>query len=424
MSYEINFGINLTGPRWGVKFNGSNPGTRTYDAENLQFTPSNTTTTGVDDFITIKDSPFAIKECATKYNSSTGKQEILAYEGDINYSSAISDSDHNVMIEFPKFYYRRASTWEWIVSTVKLSNYKPSPMHYRNGVMYDKIYVSKYISDSNYLSQSSKSPLTYTTIGTFRNNFRSKGMYVIDYATICSINILMFIKYAHMNIGNLIGMGYVTPHGITYPSGASSIHTSCRSTGGADNVKGKDGYSGSAVNSDASIIAMGIEDYWGNLYSWLDGIVGSNGTQVYINTNIENIATNPTLSDMGDYKLVNTPCAARTSNTDSMMWNSGSMIHDAIIDWAQYPKVGLAVNQQPSNWDWERQRIEGRRLYSQSNYFINDAFWAPGSDNKIYLSAHGGNFETGHGSGPLCLDLFESDTGANGSRGAKSICFI
>ena len=428
MSYEINFAENeeYIGI-YGVEFNGSNPGKRLYDARYLKFRkfkPSSTTTAGYDAFIKTTDSPFAIKEVVTKYNTSTGKQEVLAYEGDDNWSSAISDSNHNRMIEFPKFYYKRPSQFRWEVSTTQHPGFKPSPMHYRNGVMHDKVWVSKYRVNSSYLSQSGQVPVTngsHTTDGSgytitkFRNEFRSRGCYVWDYATQCSINMLMFVKYATMNIQSLIGLGWSSTPGITADNLAN---TGKINTGGSDSVKGKDGYSGATVNTNAAIVAMGIDNYWGNIWTFCDGMVmgNSGGNKVYINTDIEHITANPSLSNLGGYSLVGTN-AATSTGTDAFSWISNSMAYDSNVDWAQYPTSTVGVNTVSTN-----NNTNNRRLYSQSNYFINDGYWMYKSDGtNLHVCLNGGDWAAGFACGPLCLAAYSPLAFAYAYVGASAI---
>lgn len=264
---------------YGVKFDGTNSvGTRLLGAKGLQFTPSNTTTAGIDDFITIEDSPFHIRECISDYSELTNKQRILAYEGDSNWNQLVEAKVGNRMIEFPKFWYKRPSKWEWYVSSEPFSGALPSPMHYRNGVMHDYVYVAKYAINSNYNSQTGETILTSTDLTTYRNNLRSYGMYVWDYALLCSLQILMLIKYNNTNFQSIIGKGD--------QSGGYS-------TGTADLIKGKDGCASNDITSNAGILCFAIENFYAKCWKTIDGVY-RNGNSLYINTDIENITSNST----------------------------------------------------------------------------------------------------------------------------------
>ena len=78
----------------------------------MNWTPSTSSVAGVDDFANL--APFNVKECITQYNSSTGEREVLAYKGDSNWASLVAAKTGDRMIEFPVFYFRRPSKYEFI----------------------------------------------------------------------------------------------------------------------------------------------------------------------------------------------------------------------------------------------------------------------------------------------------------------------
>ena len=371
---------------YGVKFANDGSATRTYDAQGLVFEPSSTTIAGQDDFINADNSksPFHIRECLSQYNISTGKQEIVAYEGDTNYSTLRANSSYNVMIEFPKFYYKRPSKYEWMVSSYPVEGFAPSPMHYRNGVMHDYAYIAKYMSNSSYMSRPGQTIATNPsynnsdgtgyTIANFRTNFRSKGMYVLDYATLCSINILMLIKYASLNIQNVIGYGW-----------CDTDHKA--STGGADAVKGKDGYTASDKMNNGQIVAMGIEDYWGNCLKFTDGIF-KNGTTVFINTDIEHITTNPSSSNHPGYLAV--PGGTLNAN-NGFSWIT-DFTYDTQFPWSFFPSSGNFV----SNPTWPM---------GDPGLKISDGYWVDPASND-HVAIVGGGWYFGFACGPFFLSLY------------------
>ena len=372
---------------YGVQFASDGTAVRTYDAKGLIFEPSSTTVSGQDDFINADNgkSPFHIRECLSQYNSSTGKQEIIAYEGDTGYATKRANSAYNVMIEFPKFYYSRPAQYEWIVSSYPHEGFLPSPMHYRNGVMHDYVYVAKYMSNSSYMSRPGQTIVTNPTwnnndgtgytIANFRTNFRSKGMYNIDYAVVCSINILMLVKYASLNIQNVIGYGW---------TGTNQK----ASTGGADGVKGKDGYTASDKMSTGQIVAMGIEDYWGNIWKFVDGVF-QNGGAVYINTDIENITTNPSSSNHPGYLAV----PSGTVNSDNGYYWITEFNYDSQFPWSFLPASANFVSASPT---WP---------VGDPGLKISDGYWVNPASND-YTMLVGGNYNYGFACGPffVCLD--------------------
>ena len=155
---------------YGVSFDGSSHvGIRLYDSVGLRWTPSSEAAAGIDDFKNL--APFNVKKCVTQYNSSTGKREVLAYEGDTNYATLIANKTGDRMVEFPKFYYKRPNRWTWLVSPDYVQGFLPSPMHFRNGTMHDVVRVSEYMlstSGSTVISQPGTTPMVSTPIADFR----------------------------------------------------------------------------------------------------------------------------------------------------------------------------------------------------------------------------------------------------------------
>ena len=268
---------------YGVTFDGSSHvGIRLYDSIGLRWTPSSEAAAGIDDF---KDlAPFNVKKCVTQYNSSTGKREVLAYEGDTNYATLIANKTGDRMVEFPKFYYKRPNKWTWLVSPDYVQGFLPSPMHFRNGTMHDVVRVSEYMlstSGSTVISQPGSNPRVSTPIADFRTILRAKGQYVIDRSSYDMIAILAIIKYGDLNAELVNGSGHV--------SGNNTITLN-------DSIKGLDGYR-TSLTDNLNIRVMGIEDFYGNAWTFIDGVFQYAGN-VYVNNDIENIEAFP---DMTNY---------------------------------------------------------------------------------------------------------------------------
>ena len=288
--------INEDVPMYGVKFDGTNSlGVRTYDAATLKFTPSTATVAGIDNF---KDlAPFNVKECCRVYSSS-GTQ----YYYKENYSDSewqqIREGKHStivgdIMIEIPSFYYYRPSENEFIVAPRFKVGFLPSPAHFRNGRLLDKIWVSKYNINTNYESKSKTSPRTSTNMNTFRSNLRNKEMYMLDYPTWCSLVILALVKYANMDVQASVAYGY--------SSGRSAY-----ASGNADNVLGLDG-SNTSVGSNEASLCMGIENLYGNIWKFIDGAYNSE-LYLYLG-DILNITADPTEEDLATYTKIATKIA-------------------------------------------------------------------------------------------------------------------
>ena len=304
-------------PMYGVKFNGvDSAGIRTYDAATLNWSRSSNTVRGIDDFANLP--PFNVKECVTKFNSSTGEREVLAYKGDSGYASAKADTDADVMIEVPCFWYRRPSKWEWIVAPRAKAGFKPSPMHYRNGILYDKVRITKYTLNSSFVSQAGYSPCVSTNMNTFRTNLRAKGMYLMDYDTWCSLVMLMIVKYANLDVQSTVGRGR--------ESGKSTVQS-----GGTDNVLGIDG-SATSVSTNESVLTLGIENFFSNVWKYIDGLYIYDGTIYW--KDVESMSGDPSNYSelLSSYTSVATNVVFSASNglISDIAFDSG-------FDWMQFP---------------------------------------------------------------------------------------
>lgn len=337
-----NYTLGLSGkhPIYGVQYViGRSDGVREYTAQNMIWEPSSATYKGRDDFADL--APFNIKECITVYNSSTNGRDVVAYKGDSNWDEAVTqykdDPNADMMIEFPKFYYKRPQRYEWLISPDPVDGFMPSPMHYRNGVMHDTVRISKYPL-SGYRSWTGLTFSTSTIWKTNNDNLRKKGQYEWDYAAWMSIVMLMMVKYNNMDLEACLG------------SFASPV------CGANDSIQGLDGH----VSTNT---LMGIEFplKWCHL-----GGVYHNNTDVFINTNIENITnwpadfTNPYIDG---WEKVPTGCVA----------NSGTITQIAYDDSYPWCNFATAVGGNSNN-------------PTTGNPYIND-YWAYSSGSGVFLTA-------------------------------------
>lgn len=321
---------------YGVKFSG-NPGDfageRLYDAKDIKWTPSTYTTVGVDGFANL--APFNVKQCITRYNPTTGKREFVAYKGEDGYDDALKEDNTDVLIEFPKFYYKRPSNYEWLVSDQYISGFSPSPMHYRNGVMHDYVRISKYEINTAYRSipgsRAANSDNGNITLQNYRDGLRARGMYALDYAAYCSLQILMLIKYANLDISATVGLGNY---------GISTSQTAALTTGSGDSLATMDG--GDTTASGKAVVSLGIENLWGNAWKKVEGIVKGTDGYFYINTDIEHITGWPSTDLTGWTKI---PNAIMSSGNAAFL---NDIAYDSTCPWATFP-VGSPVSDQASS---------------------------------------------------------------------------
>ena len=127
----------------------------------------------------------------------------------------------------------------------------------------DVVYVGAYKASANgtkLYSCSGQSPLVSQTIGTFRTYANNRGtgyeqmtFYVRTY--LCCAYIL---RFGNLNSQAAVGQGYV--------------NASARTNTGATNAQG---LNYGTTSQTTQIKCLGIEDLWGNVYEWVDGIYSS-----------------------------------------------------------------------------------------------------------------------------------------------------
>lgn len=209
----------------GVSFDGINAaGTRLYAAEGKTFSASTDAAAGTDDF---KNLPvYAGYYALVKYNPTSQKAEIIAYEGTPEYDAYIAagTEDFDVVRMFPKFYYKHTinadGSTEILLSPTEKTGFKPSPMHYRYNattqkwVMHDWIGITRYAwgYDANatggMASKKGLYPLTNTSEATFYTKAVSRGLRVFGAREFSALQMLGCVKYANQNWQSAVAAGY------------------------------------------------------------------------------------------------------------------------------------------------------------------------------------------------------------------------
>jgi len=228
--------------------------------------------------------------------------EVLAYYGDANY---IEDGSlGQVMVEQPKFYYKvvplkiepivdgkghHLRKARYYVSDTQQVGFKVHPAFVRNGEELNKIYLSAYdgslydVSEGAYnLTDAQTGAFTVGTgdklssianakpaSGLTQNLTRSgarivaqnrgTGWELMYAATAAATQLLFAVEYGTFNTQSAIGMGVLKTD-----DGASNMAEPT----GATALLGND--SGKAENG--SITYRGEENFWMNIYKWVDGL--------------------------------------------------------------------------------------------------------------------------------------------------------
>lgn len=178
-----------------------------------------------------------------------------------------SGNSGDVMIEIPKIGFKISTTDDYI--SVKITN-EPGRSDFcyyahsrTNGDIKgdrDSLYIGAYLgylSGSKLYSRSGVSPTADTTIADFRVAARARGTGydIMSYYPFVLMQCLYLIKYKNLNSQLALGNGYV--------SAASKRNT------GVTNAKGM---CYGASNGQTPVKLFGMEDFWGNLWAFIDGI--------------------------------------------------------------------------------------------------------------------------------------------------------
>lgn len=183
-------------------------------------------------------------------------------------------TDVDVMVEIPKIYWNFTSIengYELRISDTKVNNNYDCYAHKVSGIEKNFIYVGAYLGYiEEYIKLRSKSgvpPTTYTTLADFRTYAHNvgEGYQQMNWFTLLLLQILYLIAYKNLNSQEALGYGFTNGSSFNY-------------TGGT-NTKGfiygeKNGYD--------QMCFLGIEDFYGNLYQFIDGMVHNNSHQIMV----------------------------------------------------------------------------------------------------------------------------------------------
>ena len=186
----------------------------------------------------------------------------------------VTDSTAGELVAIPKFWYkwtRSGNTMKLQIADKYVDGFSVSPAHMDRGDgvgKRDVVYVGRYHCNSAYKSVTGNSPVGNITRATARSGIHSLGSiyWQFDYATLWTIQMLYLVEYGDWNTQKTIGYG-------------------CGNNRGAQAVGSSDSmpYHTGTMQSSRSTYAVGcqyrhIEDLWGNVLDWCDGIYFSGAT--------------------------------------------------------------------------------------------------------------------------------------------------
>ena len=281
-------------------------------------------------------------------------------------------ADVDVMAEYPKVYWKVntiSNGYEIRISNKKIDSEYKCLAHLVGGIEKDNIYIGTYlgyIENGKLRSKSGVSPTANTTLTQFRKYAQAVGYgYQLDnWYPLVLRKILYLIAYKNLNSQSALGRGYTD-------SNNNAIRT------GGTNTKG---LCYGSSNGSEQICFLGIEDFYGNLRTWVDGM--------YYNGNIMVTPDNKTFNDSASgFKNVGS-----TTN-----WGSFGYISDVVKTteglFFPYGKNG-----------------------SLSTYYSDYA-----NVDSDYFSVHGGDYDDSDYAGAFVLHVYWSASESDSNIGSRLV---
>ena len=187
----------------------------------------------------------------------------------------IEDADAGTLVSIPKFWYkwtRNGAKMKLQIADAPLEGFHVSPAHADRGDgsgERDVVYVGAYHCVSTYKSTTGVAPKRSETRASFRTNIHNLGsdIWQWDYAMLWTIRMLYLVEYADWNSQEKIGYG-------------CGNNTAPQSNGFTDSMIYHTGTNMATKQTYGHTRYRYIEDLWGNVYDWCDGIYFS-GTTIY-----------------------------------------------------------------------------------------------------------------------------------------------
>lgn len=178
---------------------------------------------------------------------------------------------NNTLVAIPKFWVKVShSPFKVQIADGPVDGFQVSPAHRDRGDGYgerDVVYIGRYECNSSYYSRTGQAPKVSTALATFRSGIAAlgTGYYQADYALQLTLFFLYLVEFADWNSQSKIGRGNVDSGSVINTGGTDTMtyHTG--------RAAGTDGYT--------AVQYRWIENPWGNVLEWRDGIIFS-GTAI------------------------------------------------------------------------------------------------------------------------------------------------
>jgi hypothetical protein len=214
-------------------------------------------------------------------------------------SANLDGTDGQVMVEIPKFYLKKeysSPTHTWKISSEAESGFTVHPAFVKAGVEVDYRYMGAYegiwyddtisdyadpnnsdnlnpdISNDKLGSISGEYPIVGATRAECRAlaGNRGTGWHQQDWYLTSAVQLLFLVEYGNFNSQSEISAGN-TQYG-SWPTGGGNTRTNQSGLSNSDG-NGSGGTSTGGGSTSDYCTYRGIENFWGNAWQWVDGIV-------------------------------------------------------------------------------------------------------------------------------------------------------
>ena len=316
-----------------------------------------------------------IKPCLVK------NRAVVGYLNPNNYSEfedgtpadIVSGDAGDCMVEFPKMYLGMSTDAQGL-TTVTITNDATVEGVYDDafvykGNSYSKFYVGAFkgfVLNNKLRSLSGKSPTVEKSLGYFRTAAQAngEGYEQTQWYQLMLRQALYILLFKNLNSQAALGKGVTS--------------SSKKNTGGSNS----NGVNYGSTSASVQVKCLGIEDFWGNIYEWVDGIAIKNYTAYTANGNYNNNCDGYT--------------AAKTIES------------------------GLSGYMSKAEGTRELGFVPLQAAGSNSTYYCDYARLNVGS--SVYATFFGGNWEHAEGAGAFRLYVSDSAAASNYDVGARLSC--
>lgn len=281
----------------------------------------------------------------------------------------VDDAEAGKVVAIPKYWFkwtREGDKMKLQIADHYLPGFLVSPAHQDRGDgkgERDVVYVGRYHCASDYKSKSGVKPITNITRSAARSNISNLGadVWQFDFAMFWTVNMLYLVEFADWDSQKCIGYG-------------CGNNLSSENSGKTDSMP----YHTGTMSSSRTTYATGIqyrniEDWWANVYDWVDGIYFS-GTNVFCIKNPTSFSDSAGGTNVGTrassdgYIKSWTDPSSKEGFEYALYPNSVTSSHDYVCDWCGYGSTDTVLH---FGGYWNNQNENHGAFYLNDNHSSN-----------------------------------------------------